>query len=69
MDHPIGTFGYTISLFHCMSVSLAQGGEGLGTMWGEQRARELFAAAGLRVVGVEQVEGDMMNNYYLATRD
>ena len=69
MDHPVGVMGYTISLYHCMSVSLAQGGEGLGTMWGEEKARELFAAAGLRLVAVERVEGDIMNNYYLATKD
>jgi SAM-dependent methyltransferase len=69
MEHPIGAFGYTISLFHCMSVSLAQGGEGLGAMWGEQKAREMFADAGLRIVAVEQVEGDFLNNYYIATKD
>jgi 2-polyprenyl-3-methyl-5-hydroxy-6-metoxy-1,4-benzoquinol methylase len=35
LDHPIGPFLYTISCMHCMTVSLAQGGEGLGAMWGE----------------------------------
>lgn len=35
IEHPIGTFLYTISCMHCMVVSLAQGGEGLGAMWGE----------------------------------
>ncbi|MGQ0539212.1 MAG: class I SAM-dependent methyltransferase, partial [Gemmatimonadaceae bacterium] len=35
IDHPIGTFLYTVSCMHCMTVSLAQGGEGLGAMWGE----------------------------------
>lgn len=29
-EHPLGTLLYTISIMHCMSVSLAQGGEGLG---------------------------------------
>ncbi|MDQ3361325.1 MAG: class I SAM-dependent methyltransferase, partial [Actinomycetota bacterium] len=37
MDHPLGPFLYTISTMHCMTVSLAQGGEGLGTMWGEEK--------------------------------
>ncbi len=32
IDHPIGTFLYAISCMHCMTVSLAQGGEGLGAM-------------------------------------
>ena len=66
MDHPIGPFGYTISLFHCMTVSLAEGGEGLGAMWGEQKAREMFAEAGFPNVDVRQVPGDMMNNFYIA---
>jgi 2-polyprenyl-3-methyl-5-hydroxy-6-metoxy-1,4-benzoquinol methylase len=30
VDHPIGTLLYTVSCMHCMSVSLAQGGEGSG---------------------------------------
>jgi hypothetical protein len=37
LDHPLGPFLYTVSCLHCMSVSLAQGGAGLGAMWGEQR--------------------------------
>ena len=36
IEHPMGTFLYTISCMHCMTVSLAQGGEGLGAMWGEE---------------------------------
>src|SRR4029079_252586 len=39
LEHPLGTFLYTISCLHCMTVSLAQGGDGLGAMWGEQAAR------------------------------
>jgi SAM-dependent methyltransferase len=39
LDHPFGPLGYTISCMHCMTVSLAEGGMGLGTMWGEQKPR------------------------------
>ena len=35
--HPLGTLLYTVSCMHCMTVSLAQGGEGLGAMWGEEK--------------------------------
>ena len=38
--HPLGPFFYAISCMHCMTVSLADGGMGLGTMWGEQKARD-----------------------------
>jgi hypothetical protein len=47
MDHPIATYLYTVSTMHCMSVSLSQGGEGLGTMWGEEVAKEMLREAGL----------------------
>ncbi len=67
-DHPLGPFLYTISTMHCMTVSLALGGEGLGTAWGEQKARELMAEAGFRDITVKQVEGDIMNNYYITTK-
>ena len=42
LDHPLGPFMYTISCMHCMTVSLAQGGEGLGAMWGVEKAQELL---------------------------
>lgn len=32
--HPVAPLLYTISCLHCMTVSLAQGGMGLGAMWG-----------------------------------
>ena len=51
---------YAVSTMHCMTVSLALGGEGLGAGWGEQKARELFAEAGLVVQDVKQVEGDIV---------
>ena len=41
-DHPVGPFFYAISCMHCMTVSLADGGMGLGTMWGEQKALEML---------------------------
>lgn len=37
---------YGFSLMHCMPVSLAVGGQGLGTVWGEQTARQYLADAG-----------------------
>ena len=51
-----------------MTVSLAQDGEGLGAMWGEQKALEFLAEAGFIDVAVEQVEGDLINNFYIARK-
>ncbi len=36
VEHPLATFLYTASTMHCMTVSLALDGDGLGTVWGEQ---------------------------------
>ncbi|HKH66696.1 MAG TPA: class I SAM-dependent methyltransferase [Reyranella sp.] len=69
LEHPLATTMYTISTWHCMTVSLAYGGEGLGSMWGEQTARELLAEAGFTLQAVKQVEGDVFNTYYLCTKD
>ncbi len=68
VDHPLGPMMYTISCMHCMTVSLAGDGEGLGAMWGEQQARELFQSAGFDDVAVHRVEGDVTNNYYVCRK-
>ena len=69
MDHPLAPFLYTVSTMHCMTVSLALDGAGLGTVWGEQKALEMLADAGFTDVQVANVEGDILNNYYIARRD
>jgi 2-polyprenyl-3-methyl-5-hydroxy-6-metoxy-1,4-benzoquinol methylase len=68
LDHPIGPLLYTISTTHCMTVSLAQGGEGLGTMWGEEKAKEMLKEAGFKEVEVKQLPHDFMNSYYIITK-
>jgi 2-polyprenyl-3-methyl-5-hydroxy-6-metoxy-1,4-benzoquinol methylase len=68
MDHPIGTYLYTVSTMHCMSVSLSQGGEGLGTMWGEELAKEMLREAGFTNVEVKQLPHDPFNNYFIITK-
>jgi 2-polyprenyl-3-methyl-5-hydroxy-6-metoxy-1,4-benzoquinol methylase len=68
LDHPIGPFLYTVSTTHCMTVSLAQGGEGLGTMWGEEKAKEMLKDAGFKEVEVKQLPHDIFNNYFIITK-
>ncbi|MGW4898469.1 class I SAM-dependent methyltransferase [Kitasatospora sp. NPDC004240] len=69
IDHPLAPALYTFSTFYCMTVSLAEGGEGLGTVWGEQTARRMLAEAGFGSVEARHVEGDILNVYYLARVD
>jgi SAM-dependent methyltransferase len=66
--HPLGPTLYTFSTLHCMTVSLAEGGAGLGTVWGEQTALRMLAEAGFGDVSVKRAEGDLFNNYYVARR-
>jgi SAM-dependent methyltransferase len=68
VGHPIGPFIYTVSCMHCMSVSLANRGMGLGAAWGKQKALEMLEQAGFHDVRVEQLEHDCLNYYYVAEK-
>jgi len=69
LDHPVGTFLYTISCMHCMSVSLAAGGPGLGAMWGKEKALGMLREAGFKDVQVEQLAHDFQNYYYIVRKE
>lgn len=69
IGHPLGPALYTLSTFYCMTVSLGEGGAGLGTVWGEQTARRMLAEAGFGAVETAQVEGDVLNLYYIVRKD
>jgi 2-polyprenyl-3-methyl-5-hydroxy-6-metoxy-1,4-benzoquinol methylase len=66
VDVPMSTYLYTTSLMHCMTVSLALDGAGLGTAWGTQLATTMLADAGFADVRVAEIDADPINNYYLA---
>lgn len=68
IDHPLGTLLYTISCMHCMTVSLAQGGEGLGAMWGEEKTREYLTRAGFRSIEKHEPAHDIQNNWYVVRK-
>jgi 2-polyprenyl-3-methyl-5-hydroxy-6-metoxy-1,4-benzoquinol methylase len=68
LQHPMGPMLYGISTMHCMTVSLALGGDGLGTVWGEQLARKMLGDAGFKKIDVKSVEGDILNAYYVVTK-
>lgn len=68
LDHPLGPFLYTISYTHCMAVSLARNGAGLGTCWGRELAERMLAEAGFVDVEVHTLEHDIQNFFYLARR-
>ena len=65
---PGAPFIYGVSLLHCMTVSRAQDGAGLGAVWGEQTAVRMLHEAGFHEIDVCAVDGDFVNSYYLARR-
>lgn len=66
--NPFAPFLYALSTMHCMTVSLALDGAGLGTVWGQQRALAMLAEAGFTRVEVHRLEGDPLNNDYIARK-
>ncbi|MGD9622014.1 MAG: class I SAM-dependent methyltransferase [Mycolicibacterium sp.] len=65
---PFAPYLYTVSTMHCMSVSLALEGDGLGTCWGRELATAMLAEAGFNDVQVRQIESDPLNYYYIARK-
>jgi SAM-dependent methyltransferase len=68
LANPMAPMLYATSTLHCMTVSLACGGAGLGTAWGEQRARAMLAEAGFTDVVVHEAPGDPLNALFVASK-
>ena len=68
IGNPVAPMTYAISLLHCMTVSLAEGGAGLGTGWGEQVALGLLSDAGFGPVEVHDAPGDPGNAIFVTHR-
>ncbi len=68
IGHPLGTLLYTVSCMHCMTVSLAQGGEGVGAMWGEEMTRDYLTRAGFQSIEKHELAHDVQNNWYVVRK-
>lgn len=66
LDHQLGPYLYMVSTMHCTPVSLAQGGAGLGTMWGVELASEMLMLAGFSDVKLSRLPSDPFNAYFVA---
>ena len=64
--HTGGAFLYAISTLHCMTVSLAHGGEGLGTAWGPKKAESFCREAGF--TGFRRLDVDNPFNAFYEVR-
>jgi SAM-dependent methyltransferase len=67
VGNPFAPYIYGISVLHCMTVSLADGGAGLGTAWGEQTARRMLEAAGFTDIEVFDAPGPQ-NSIFICRR-
>jgi 2-polyprenyl-3-methyl-5-hydroxy-6-metoxy-1,4-benzoquinol methylase len=66
--NPLAPLIYAISVLHCMEVSLAGDGAGLGTAWGEELASSMLQDAGFTDIEVHDLEDDPFNLVYGARR-
>src|SRR3990172_10720265 len=67
IGNPFTPYMYAMSVMHCMTVSLAAGGAGLGTAWGEQVARRMLGEAGFKSVEVVEAPGPQNSIYICRT--
>jgi SAM-dependent methyltransferase len=66
--NPFAPLLYSVSTLHCLTVSLAEDGAGLGTAWGEQRALRMLADAGFPEVEVHEAPGDPIDGIFLSRK-
>jgi 2-polyprenyl-3-methyl-5-hydroxy-6-metoxy-1,4-benzoquinol methylase len=67
IGNPFAPYIYGMSVLHCMTVSLAAGGAGLGTAWGEQTARRMLGEVGFGSIEVVDAPGPQ-NSIYICRR-
>ena len=67
LGNPFAPYLYGISVLHCMTVSLAEGGAGLGTAWGEELARRMLEEAGFGKIEVAEAPGPQ-NSIYICRK-
>ena len=53
---------------HCMTVSLALDGAGLGAAWGVELAQRMLGEAGFGNVRMETLPHDVLNAYFIASK-
>ena len=68
VGNPLAPYVYMSSLFHCMQVSLAEDGAGLGACWGRQVAVQMLRDAGFERVAIYETPADDALNAILVGR-
>jgi SAM-dependent methyltransferase len=68
IGNPFAPMLYAFSTLHCLTVSLAENGAGLGTAWGEQLALSMLDDAGFTDLSVHEAAGDPMDAIFISRR-
>jgi SAM-dependent methyltransferase len=67
LGNPMAAVQYCVSTLHCLTVSLAHGGAGIGTVFGEQQARTLLQDAGFEDPVMHPAPGHPFDVVYITT--
>lgn len=65
---PMAPVLYSVSTLHCLTVSLAHDGAGIGTVFGEQQARRMLADAGFAEPDVRPAPGNPLGAVYVTRK-
>jgi len=68
IDLPYAPMLYALSTLHSVPAALAQDGEALGRMWGEDRIRQMLLDAGFTGLRFERIEAAPLSIWCVATR-
>ena len=66
--NPMAPILFACSTLHCLTVSLAHGGAGIGTVFGEQLARRMLTDAGFVDIQLHPAPGDPVNAVYVSRK-
>ena len=69
VGNPMAPVLYATSTLHCLTVSLAHGGAGIGTVFGEGLARRLLTEAGFVDIQVHPAPGDPPCAVYVSRKE
>lgn len=69
LDFPMASLLYSISCTHCTPISIGQGGEGLGTMWGWETAQAMLENACFEYVERHVLAHDPMNVWFISRKE
>lgn len=68
LDNPLAPMLYGISTLHCMTVSLADGGAGLGTVWGQELACRLLSESGFVDTRIHTLPDDPLDVLFVTRK-